>query len=299
MHDHHHGTADTSRQRLWLAFIVNLIFLVIEVIGGLYANSLALLSDAGHMLTDVGALGLAIWVSSLATGKRDSKRTFGYFRAEIIGAFVNGATLILICGFILYEAWRRIGDTTPILGGPLLIIAVLGFLANGISAWILSSHRKVNLNIEGAYLHLIFDALGSIGAIVSGIVILIWDFYFIDIIASVLIVILIFIGTKGLIKNSINLLMDGVPTNLDYHQIESALLNLDHVEKIHDLHIWSISQNKPALSAHLKMSRECTQSTHWSDCLKYARQMLARDFNIEHVTLQIEPLHFIEGKHCG
>ncbi len=299
MHSHQHNLNTTSTRRLWWAFSINLLFLFIEIFGGIYSNSLALLSDAGHMLTDVAALGLAIWVAKLASTKRDTNRTFGYMRAEVIGAFVNGATLILICGFILYEALQRWGDTTPILGGPMLIIAILGFMANGLSAWILASHRKVNMNIEGAYLHLIFDALGSVGAIVSGVVIWLWDIYVVDIFASVFIVILIFLGTRRLLKSSLNLLMDGVPANLDYRKIESALLSLDHVEKIHDLHIWSISQSQPALSAHLKMSPECTQSLHWSDCLKFAQEMLRKDFNIEHSTLQVEPLSFVEGNHCG
>lgn len=284
---------------MWIAFWINFLFLLVEIAGSLYTNSLALLSDAGHMLTDVGALGIAIWVSHLGDKPRDNRRSYGYMRAEIIGAFVNGAMLVVICGYILLEAWNRVGASYEILGVPMLIIAVLGLLANVGSAWVLAGAGKENLNIQGAYLHLVMDALGSVGAIISGIAILFWQLYVFDIIASIFIVLLILAGTYNLIRRSIHMLMDGVPDNLDYDEVEAAIMSIEHVLEIHDLHIWSISQGHPALSAHLKVSKDCSGTDHWSECLKATQTMLNKKFNIEHSTLQIEPLDFVEQRHCG
>ncbi|MBC8214405.1 MAG: cation transporter [Candidatus Marinimicrobia bacterium] len=298
-HHHHHNHKNVHRTRLWWAFWINFCFLIIEVLGGIYTNSLALLSDAGHMLTDVGALGLAIIVSKLAQRPRDEKRTFGYMRAEIIGAFINGATLVAICGFILFESFERFRHPQEILGIPMLIVAVLGLLANLISAWILMGDRKKNLNIEGAFLHMIFDAIGSVGAIISGLAIWLWDFQFMDIIASVMIVVLILIGTKTLLKQSINILMNAAPEHIDFHKVKNVLLNMEHITEIHDLHIWTITEGQPALSVHIKVSDHCHNTHHWSECLKSAQQILDEQFGIKHCTIQIEPENFEElNHHC-
>ncbi|MBT3251514.1 MAG: cation transporter [Candidatus Marinimicrobia bacterium] len=298
MHDHMQG-ATTIRKHLWWAFWINFIFFIIELFGGIYSNSLALLSDAGHMFTDVMALGLAIFASKIGEKIANAKWTYGFMRAEVIGAFINGATLVFICGFILIEAFERIGSPQNILGGPMLIIAVSGLFANGISAWILSKDHQDNMNIKGAYLHLLADTLGSVGAIISGLAIWLWNFTVIDIIASIFIVILILIGTKSLLEQSVKLLMDTVPEHLDYNTIKESILSLEHIEQVHDLHIWSISQNKPSLSAHLKLCPECTETHHWSKCLKNTQTFLAKEYGIEHCTLQIEPMDFVEEDHCG
>ncbi len=297
-HAHSHQLPIDNRRRLWWAFWINAVFLIIEVIGGVITNSLALLSDAGHMLTDVLALGLAIFVSKLSEKAANKRWTFGYMRAEVVGAFINGGTLVFICGFILFEAWRRINDPQPILGGLMLTVAIAGLAANAISAWIIAPGRKDNLNTEGAYLHLMADALGSIGAIVSAVVIMVWNFLLVDVLASVFIALLILWGTKNLLKQSVKLLMDTVPDYLDYSTIKSAILDMDHVVGIHDLHIWSISQNKPALSAHLILSPSCTDAHHWSDCLRETRKILLEKFDIEHCTLQVEPPDFPEKNNC-
>jgi len=251
------------------------------------------------MLTDVGALGLAIFVSKLSERKSDHYRTYGYMRTEIIGAFINGATLVAICGFILWEAWGRIDSQSEILGGPMLIIAVSGLVANLASARVLSSHRKDSLNVEGAYLHLIFDALGSVGAILSGLVILVWGWYPVDLFASLFIVLLILVGTRNLLRQSINMLLDSVPDNVNYNKVKKALTEQEHVKSVHDLHIWSIHQGKPALSVHIKLSDDCTSSHHWSACLEKTRIMLKEQYNIEHSTIQIEPEGFKEDHSCG
>ncbi|MFQ6609560.1 MAG: cation diffusion facilitator family transporter [Fidelibacterota bacterium] len=289
----------TIRSRLWWAFWINLIFFIVELAGGIYTHSLALLSDAGHMVMDVFALGLAIFVSKLSEKSADDRWTYGYVRSEIIGAFINGATLVIICGYILFEAFARIGSPPAVIGGPMFFIAVMGLGANGVSAWLLASSQKHDLNTKGAYLHLLTDTFGSIAAIFSALIIWIWKFYLIDVIASILITTLILIGTKSLLKQSIKLLMDTVPEHLDFKLIKQAILDQPHVEDVHDLHIWSISQNKPGLSAHIQVSPECVSRHHWSDCLDKTQTLLRDKFSIEHCTIQIEPTNFIEGNHCG
>lgn len=286
------------RTRLWWAFGINLIFLVVEVLGGLFTHSLALLSDAGHMLTDVMALGLAILVSRLAERPPDARRTYGYMRLEVIGAFVNGGTLVFICIFILYEAIRRVNHVPEILGGPMLVVALLGLVANLGSAWVLAPQQENDLNIKGAYLHLIYDALGSVGAVVAGVVILIWNWTPVDILTSIFIVLLILAGTGSLLKQSVNLLLDAVPDHINYGEVRQALMNMGHVCGVHDLHVWSISQDEPALSAHLQVTDECRESHHWHQCLEATRNMLETRFNIHHTTLQMEPASFMTEKHC-
>ena len=295
---HPHPYSSTSRKYLWWAFWINFIFLIIEVIGGVYAGSLALLSDAGHMLTDVGALGLAIIVSRMADRPPDERRTYGYLKTEILGAFINGSTLVAICGFIIWEAIQRFQNPQPILAVPMLVVAVLGLVANLFSARILHRGKSKDINIRAAYLHLIFDALGSVGAIMSGLLIWLWGVYWIDTITSLLIVILILAGTWKMILDSIKMLIDSVPEGMNYGQIRRSILNLNHVIDVHDLHIWSIGQNNPALSAHIILTNDCTEKQHWDQCLKQVQDMLAQSFNIKHTTIQVEPLGFSEDKNC-
>jgi cobalt-zinc-cadmium efflux system protein len=296
--NHQHLPSSINRKYLWWAFWINFVFLIIEVIGGLFTGSLALLSDAGHMLTDVGALGLAIIVSILAERPPDERRTYGYLKTEILGAFINGTTLVAICGFIIWEAIQRFQHPQPILAIPMLIVAVLGLVANLISAYMVKRGKSGDINLQAAYLHLIFDALGSAGVILSGLIIWIWGVYWIDTISSLLIVILILVGTRKMILDSVKMLIDSVPEYLNYQQIRDSLLNLDHVLDVHDLHIWSIGQNEPALSAHLILSKDCTDKDHWDQCLKFTQDMLANNFQITHTTLQIEPHDFPDDKNC-
>ena len=296
---HQHLPSSSSRKYLLWAFSINFVFLIIEVIGGLYTGSLALLSDAGHMLTDVGALGLAIIVSHLANRPPDERRTYGYLKTEILGAFINGATLVAICGFIIWEAIQRFQHPQPILAVPMLIVAVLGLAANLISARKLYSNTSKDINIKAAYLHLIFDALGSVGAIMSGLLIWLWGVYWIDTIASLLIVILILAGTWKMILASVKMLIDSVPEGMNYGQIRTSILNLNHVIDVHDLHIWSIGQNNPALSAHIILTNDCTEKQHWDQCLKQVQEMLTESFGIKHTTIQVEPPGFSEDENCS
>lgn len=288
----HHDMRALTRRSLWIALLINLVFLIIEVIGGIITNSLALMADAGHMLTDVAALGLALFVAHLAERPPTSKRTYGLLRAEVLGAFVNGATLVVIVAIIFIEAWKRIGST-PVIDGPLMLaVAAAGLAANIASARVLYSGRHSNVNVRGAFLHMFADALGSVGAIVAGTVIWLTGWTPIDPIASVVIGLLILWSSWGLIVQTMNILLEGVPEHIDAGEVRSALMEIAHVTAVHDLHIWTIASGMPSLSAHIELDPECSDSKHWQCCLLDAQMMLKERFGIEHSTLQIEPEEF-------
>ena len=293
-----HHFSNTARGKhihlLWWAFSLNFTFMLVELAGGLLTGSMALLSDAGHMLTDAGAIGLALFASWLAQRPKDPQRTYGYLRAEILGALANGTALIILCGYILIEAYQRIQAPQIIPGGPVLGIATIGLAVNVGSALMLHRSRKINLNLEGAYLHMVLDALGSIGAMIAGGVILLTGWTPADTIASVLIAILILRGGWHLLMKAIDILMEGTPPEIDYHEILEALKSREHIVDLHDLHIWSISSGVLALSAHIQLTDDCVQSGHWPRCLKETQTYLREQWGIEHTTLQTEPPFFQE-----
>ncbi len=288
-HNHSHDLKNTLYSRLWWAFIINLLFLVVEIIGGLMVNSLALLADAGHMLTDVGALALAIFVAHLAKRAATPDRTFGLLRAEVLGAFVNGATLVLIVGFIFYEAWQRIGVTREIDGPVMMVIALFGLIANIVSAMILSKGKDENVNIRGAFLHMVADALGSVGAIIAGIIIITTGWQPADTIASIVIGLLILWSSVGFIRQTINILLEATPDNIDFLEVKKALEEMEHIEAVHDLHIWTITSGMPVLSAHIRLASCCTDTNHWQKGISDASKLLRERFGIDHATLQVEP----------
>ena len=288
-HDHSHDLKSAPYSRLWWAFAINLVFLVVEVIGGLMVNSLALLADAGHMLTDVGALALAIFVAHLARRAATPNRTFGLLRAEVLGAFLNGATLVLIVGFILYEAWERIGSRQAIDGPVMILIAVFGLVANIASALILAKGHEENVNLRGAFLHMVADALGSVGAIIAGLVIMTTGWVPIDAIASVVIGLLILWSSWGFLKQTMNILLEATPENIDYMEVKESLEAMEHIAAVHDLHIWTITSGMPVLSAHIRLATCCADTNHWQNCLSDANRLIKEKFGIEHTTLQIEP----------
>ncbi len=288
-HDHAAHLRAVSRGRLWWALGINLAFLAVEVVGGLLTGSLALLADAGHMLADVLALALAIFVAHLADRAATPQRTFGFLGAEVVGAFLNGATLILIVGLVVWEAIGRIVHPMPVQGMGMLAIAVGGLAANLASAWVLAGTRGANVNIEGAFLHMVADALGSVGAIVAGVVILATGWMPIDPIASIVISLLILWSSIGLLRRTLSILINATPSHIDFHAIKAALEANDHVAEVHDLHIWSVTSGFPILTAHIQLKRDCCDTQHWQQCLRQMQDMLREEFDIEHVTLQFEP----------
>jgi cobalt-zinc-cadmium efflux system protein len=279
-------------KRLRIALAINAVFLAVEVAGGIASNSLALMADAGHMLTDVAALVLALVVARLAERPPTPTRTYGLLRAEVLGAFVNGAALVVIVGVILFEAWRRFGTVPEIDGHLMLTVAVLGLAANAGSAWVLFGSRNHSVNTKGAFLHMIADALGSAGAIIAGIVVLATGWTLIDPIVSVVIGALILWSGWGLISETIVILLEGTPGDIDYHEVKRALESIEHVAGVSDLHIWTIGSGIPSLSAHIRLDPSCSETCHWQICLKTARDLLDRRFHIRHSTLQVEPEDF-------
>ncbi len=298
-HDHDHGAhlREVSRRRLWVALAIIVAFLVVEIIGGLITGSLALLADAGHMLTDALALALAIFVAHLARRPATPERTFGFLRAEVIGAFVNGAMLILVVGLVVREAIARFLHPAEVQGSGMLLVAVAGLLANLASAWVLAGSRKENINIEGAFTHMLADALGSVGAIVAGTVILLTGWMPADPLVSLVIGGLILWSSIGLLRRTLAILIHATPAHLDFREILEALESNEHVAAVHDLHIWSVTTGFPVLTATVWLKPDCTSPLCWRGALREMQIMLHDRFDIEHVTLQLEPPgYLVEGE---
>ncbi|MFC1606622.1 cation diffusion facilitator family transporter [Candidatus Latescibacterota bacterium] len=296
-HDHHgnghsHDVSGLSTKKLWIALAVNALFLIVEFVGGLLTNSLALLADAGHMLTDVAALALALFVAWLAEQPPTGKRTYGFLRAEVLGAFVNASALVVITVMIFWEAFRRLQVSPEIDGPVMIVIAALGLIANAVSAWVLFGSRNDTVNLKGAFLHMTSDALGSVGAITAGIVILFTGWTPVDAIASFVIGVLILWSTWGLLSQTVNILLESTPDHIDYDEVKDAILNIDHVIEVHDLHIWTIASGIPSLSAHVRLRPECSDTDHWQECLLEAQTMIRERFGIIHSTLQFEPQNY-------
>jgi cobalt-zinc-cadmium efflux system protein len=289
-HDHSHPAAATNATRLGWTLVVIGTFLVVEVIGGLITHSLALLADAGHMLTDVASLLIAIYAQRLALKPATPSHSFGMLRAEVMGALVNGATLVAIVFWILFEAYQRIKSPPEVIGSTMMLIAGAGLIANIVAALILHAGSKESLNMQGAFLHVLGDLLGSIGALAAGAII--WrrpDWGIADPLVSVFIGMIILYSSWGLLKRSVNILINATPEGIDYEAVRDALEQVPHVIEVHDLHIWSISHGNPSLSAHLRLSPDCADSAHWQVCLRQTQDMLHEKFGITHTTLQLEP----------
>ncbi len=284
---------------MWWVLIINLVFLIVEVIGRILTNSLALLADAGHMTTDVGALILALLMAHISKRPPTPERTFGLLRAEVLGAFINGAALVIIVGLIFWEAWKRLGHVAHIDGPFMLVVALAGLLANLASTVILAKGHRENINVHGAFLHMLSDTMGSVGAIAAGVVIWVTGWYPIDSIAGFVIGLLILWSSWGFIKETLNILLEATPGNIDFIEVKAALEAIEHVEAVHDLHIWTITSGMPVLSAHLTLSPSCSEATHWQECLGKATKVLKERFGIEHTTLQVEGGNSRCDKTCG
>jgi cobalt-zinc-cadmium efflux system protein len=288
-HAHESDFREVSRRRLWWALVIIWVFLIIEVIGGLITGSLALLADAGHMLTDLLALAMAIFVGYLAERPATPERTFGFLRAEVIGAFVNGATLILVVSLVFREAVSRFLHPAEVGGTGMLAVAVAGLLANLGSAWVLSGSRRESINIEGAFVHMLADTLGSAGAVVAGIVILLTGWMPADPLAGVLIGLLILWSSIGLLRRTLAILIQSTPAHLDFNEIIAALEANEHVAAVHDLHIWSVTSGFHVLTANVWLKPMCSDPACWQECLRDLQGTLYERFGIEHATLQLEP----------
>jgi cobalt-zinc-cadmium efflux system protein len=293
-HAHSHGPvgADTTR-RLVFTLVLQAVYLVAEVVGGYLANSLALLADAGHMLSDVGALALSLFAIWIARRPATDRRTFGYYRTEILAALFNAATLIAISIYIFYEAWERFHDPQPVQGVLVMWIALGGLLVNGIGVWLLHAGREHNLNIRGAWLHLLTDALGNVGVIAGGLLVWMMGWNWADPAVSVLIGALVIWSSWHLLRESVGVLLEGTPAHIDVEAVRTALLEVPDVEAVHDLHVWTITSGMEALSCHVVVgSRD--ERRYSGEILADVHDLLHQRFGLHHLTVQIEPRGFKE-----
>lgn len=249
-HDHHHHHT-TNQRALFLAFLLIATFMVVEVVGGLWTNSLALLSDAGHMLGDAAALGLSFLAVRFGARRATPDRTFGYRRFEILAAFVNGLTLLVISIYIMIEAYKRLFSPPEIMSGGMLVIAIVGLVVNVLAAWILMRGERDNLNVRSALLHVFGDLLGSVGAITAALLILLFGWTLADSIASLFVAVLILISGYRVTRDAVHILMEGAPHEVDVVAMQNELLRVDGVNEIHDLHVWSITSNEYAVTCHV------------------------------------------------
>ncbi|MFJ7745516.1 cation diffusion facilitator family transporter [Peribacillus sp. NPDC097295] len=285
-HDHgHHHHHSNNKKALLASFVLISTFMVIEVIGGFMTNSLALLSDAGHMLSDAAALGLSYTAIRLGEKKATQSKSFGYKRFEIIAACLNGLTLIVISAFIFIEAIRRFVNPPEVQSMGMLMISIIGLLVNVIAAWILmSGDKEENLNVRSAFLHVIGDMLGSVGAIAAALLIYFFDWGIADPIASMIVAILIVISGYRVVRDSFHILMEGTPDRVDMEEVKESLKELPHVSDVHDLHIWTITSGFLSLSCHVVID---AGGDHDS-ILAVAQKLLHDQYGIEHSTIQVE-----------
>jgi cobalt-zinc-cadmium efflux system protein len=278
---------------LKIVLVITSAYMVAEVIGGLLTNSLALLADAGHMLSDVASLALSVLAMRFAVRPRTASMTFGYFRAEILAALTNGVTLVVVAGIIVFEAIERLQAPPVVQSGPMLVVASVGLLVNLAGAWILVRRKGESLNVRGAYLHVLADALGSVGAIVAGIVMLTFGWYYVDPLFSIFIALLILFSSWRLLRESATVLMEGAPAHLNGRDIEAAIKEIAGVADVHDLHVWTVTSGFVSLSAHLQVTR-CDTMGDAQQILARVRAMIKERFDIEHTTIQLEQVE--EGK---
>lgn len=293
-HAHAHGVARNTR-RLKITLALAAAYLVAEVAGGILANSLALLADAGHMLSDVGALGLSLFAIWMAQKPATPTRTYGYHRTEILAALANAATLIAISLFIFAEAWERFHKPQPVAGMTVMVIAVGGLAVNVTGLLILHGGRDESLNIRGAWLHLLTDALGSVGAILGGLAIWAFGWAWADPAVSVAIAVLVLYSSWHLLKESVGVLLEGTPPHIDLPAVRAAMLEVDGVEDVHDLHVWTITSGLEALSAHVVVG-ERMERRHSGEILADLHCVLHDRFGLHHLTIQIEPRDFEEHR---
>lgn len=287
-HAHGCGPSAGGRYKGRLAATLALVggFFVVELVAGLLTNSLALLSDAGHMLTDVVGLGMALAAIQAAAGSRaHPQRTFGLFRLEILAALANAVLLFAVAGYVLYEAAQRFRDPPEVLGIPLLVVAITGLVVNLVAFALLRQGSKESLNVEGAYLEVLADALGSIGVIISAVVLITTGWPYADPLFAAGIGLFIVPRAFKLAREALRILVEAAPAQLCLNEVRTELIALDGVVDVHDLHVWTLTSDMDIASAHLMISADAD----FHGVLDRARHLLAERYRIRHATLQVEP----------
>ena len=295
-HDHDHGiAADASRGYLTAGLGLLVAFMVGEIVTAILARSLALFSDAGHMLTDAGAIAVALWAMRLAAMPATQRWTYGLKRAEILSAAANGITMLVVSGIVLVEAIRRLASTNPdVAGVPVLVVAAIGCVVNVAVAWLVSRANRSSLNVEGAYQHILTDLFGFVATLIAGVVIVTTGWTKADSIASLVVVLLMVKASWGLLKEAGHILLEGAPGSVDLDAVRAHLLDIDHVVDVHDMHAWSITSGLPTLSAHVVLDDSCFADAHAPQLLDQVQGCLAEHFDVEHSTFQFEPVSHLE-----
>ncbi|RRJ63355.1 cation transporter [Paenibacillus oralis] len=283
---HHHFDPSGNKKGLTIALIITVGIMFLEFFGGLVTGSLALLSDSGHMLNDASSLVLSLVAVWFATKPASPNKTYGFYRFEILAALFNGITLFVVAGFILWEAYERLLEPRAVASGSMMLIACIGLLANILSAWSLMRKGDVknNINLRSAYLHILGDALGSVGAIVAGLIMMIFGWYIADPIISVLVAVLILKGAWGVIKHTVHILMEGTPVTVNQAEVKETLESIEGVTDVHDLHIWTITSGLDSLSCHILIKDNQDNQR----ILQQAIRLIQEKFKIQHTTIQIE-----------
>lgn len=290
-HNHTHGghsnahTHAANKRALTFSFILISVYMFVEFVGGILTHSLALLSDAGHMLSDSVALGLSLAAIIFGQKVATKDKTYGYKRFEILAALLNGIALVALSAYILYEAIVRLSSPAQVMGKGMMIIAVIGLLINLIVAWILSrGETKENLNVKSAFMHVLGDLLGSVGAIVAALLILLFGWNIADPIASMIVSMIVLYSGWHILKDSVNILMESKPSHINTHEVVDILRAIPNVEEVHDLHIWMITQEFSSLTVHLRVKTNSDRDL----ILEQAIEAIANHTGIKHITIQTE-----------
>ncbi len=294
---HVHGGAERSESALKRAFAITFVFMAVEFVGGYWANSIALVSDAVHMLTDSGALMLSLFVVWISKRKAPRDYTYGLQRVEILGALLSGLLIWLLAGFLIFESFSRMENPPEVRGGILFWVASIGLLANLSSLFFLHRSAKENLNVRGAYLHVLTDSLGSVGAMIAGGVISLTGFHLIDPIVTIVLSLLMLWSSWRLVREAVLVLLERAPSHLKLEEIEMELSALPGVRAVHDLHVWTLSSGRVALSVHLVGASENSEAH--AELLHEAAHRLEERFAITHTTIQVEPDGSKQELHCA
>lgn len=266
--------------------------MVAEIVGGLATNSLALLADAGHMFSDVAALGLSVFAIWIAERPPTSQWTYGFYRTEILAALVNGAALVAVSIYVFIEAYRRLLEPPAVVGSLMMAVALGGLLVNLLGLWILHSGRRDSLNVHGAWLHILTDALGSIGAVLAGGLIWVFGWNWCDPAISALIGVLVTYSAWRLLAESVAVLMEGAPRGVDVDEVRQVMMGTPGVVSMHDLHVWTITSDLVSLSAHVVADDE----QPFAELLTRLQRALRQRFGISHATIQVEPTNLAEHR---
>ncbi|MCI0435800.1 MAG: cation diffusion facilitator family transporter [Gemmatimonadetes bacterium] len=301
MHAHphdHHGDAHSHREaagigrpRLVFVLAMTAVFMIVELVGGWLANSLALIADAGHMLGDVGALGLSVFALWVSRRPATRQKSYGYLRIEILAALANGVTLVVIALTILWQAWRRFVMPEPVEAGLMLAVAAAGLVVNAIAALLLHRASGHNLNVRGAYLHVLGDLLGSAGAVTAALIILFTAWTPADPLVSCFVALLILGGSWRLVRESVDILLEATPRHIDLDAVQRAIAAIPGVLAVHDLHVWTLTSGVIAMSGHAMIDGDRPQR----DILDAIHERMHQTFGVSHVTVQLEerPLYTI------